>query len=189
MRENHPVETAVLLIAEPFAPYVDRWRRDSWEDGDPPLRLSDAVPPHITLLWPWHPDPTDPAALQRLHDVVARMAPFRLRLRTVGVFVDDLVFLEPDTSPGLDELFRGLVEAFPDFPPYGGRYDTVQLHLTVSTAGGETVAAAVRASNPDLQMLVEHLSVWTPGDSGRWSERQRVVLGSPGTPAVPGRSV
>ncbi len=178
MPQNRRMETAVLLTAEAFAPYVDRWRRDSWEDNDPPMRLSDIVPPHITLLWPWHPNPSDPAALQRMHEVTAATAPFELRFRTVGVFDDDLVFLEPDASHALDGLFRGLVEAFPEFPPYGGRFDSVHLHLTVSTTGGEAVAADVRASGPDLQMLVEHISVWSPGDSGRWSERQRIPLGS-----------
>ncbi len=115
-------DSAVFLVAEPLAEFVDRWRAESVLPVDPPIRLSEAIPPHFTLLSPWLPDPIEPAAAERLQEAVAHVAQFELAFRTVGTFPAGTVFLSPDPSPGLESLFQALLTAFPDYPPMAGSW-------------------------------------------------------------------
>jgi 2'-5' RNA ligase len=170
------VETGILLIVDTLAPLIDRWRRDSWQSLEPPLRLSDAVPPHVTLMWPWHRDPHDENALRRLRRAVVGVEPFDLRFRRVAAFEEGAVFLEPDPSEGLDDLFEGLVRAFPEYPPYGGRHDKVRLHVTVSVGGGADLAAEVAAAGIDVTVHVDHVTVGVIAPPGRWEPLEDIPL-------------
>ncbi|RYU09863.1 2'-5' RNA ligase family protein [Nocardioides iriomotensis] len=114
------LDTAVLLTAESLGWFTDRWRGQSVLPVDPPLALSDAIPPHFTLLSPWHLDPGSEEASSRLHEATRSVAPFRLRFTSVGTFPTGHVYLQPEPSSGLDALFAALTAAFPEFPPYGG---------------------------------------------------------------------
>ena len=172
------METAVLLVVEELASYIDRWRRDSWASLEPPLRLTDAVPPHITLLWPWQPDPCDDEALGRVRSAAAAVAAFDLRFRRVAAFEDGAVFLEPDPSPGLDRLFGRLVDAFPEYPPYGGQYEKVRLHVTVSVGGGVELANEVAAAGIDVTVHVPSVSVGRVSAAGQWESLVEVPLGA-----------
>jgi 2'-5' RNA ligase len=177
--EHHRVvESAVLLLLEPLAPYVDHWRRDAWQSLEPPVRLSDAVPPHITLRWPWHPDPDDPEPLGRLRAVAADVAPFDLRFRRVAAFEDGPVWLLPDPDSPLEALFARLVQAFPEFPPYDGSHDVVRLHVTVSISGGAKVANEVAAAAIDVIVPIQALAVGNVDGAGRWKRRLDVPLGA-----------
>jgi 2'-5' RNA ligase len=170
------VETAVLLVLEDLAPYVDRWRRDSWQSLEPPVRLSDAVPPHITLLWPWHPDLGDEQALARLRQAVEAISTFDLRFRNVAAFEEGAVFLEPDPSARLHDLFATIRAAFPEYPPYGGTIEHVRLHVTVSIGGGAELAAEVAAAGIDVSVPVSAVTVGNVSPEGRWESRLEIPL-------------
>lgn len=174
-------DSAVFVIAEPLTAFVDRWRAESVLPVDPPLRLSEAIPPHLTLLSPWLPDPTDPAATGRLQEAVGNVARFELAFGSVGTFPAGTVFLSPDPSPGLEALFQALLTAFPDYPPYGGQFEGWVPHLTVSRRGGEQVAAAVRATleaSGPLRLLVDEVSGWGYLPNGHWIRGGSASLGN-----------
>ena len=69
--------------------------------------------------------------------IAAEVPPFDFRLDRVVAFPDGLLHLAPEPDDGFRELTRRLVAAFPQWPPYAGKYlDTVP-HLTLDqTAPG-----------------------------------------------------
>ncbi|QNN54933.1 2'-5' RNA ligase family protein [Nocardioides mesophilus] len=155
---------------------------------DPPLALSEAIPPHFTLLSPWHLDPTSDAASGRLREAARGVEPFRLHFTSVGTFPSGHVYLQPDPAAGLDALFAALTEAFPEFPPYGGAFSDWLPHLTVSRRGGEATASEVRreveAAGPlalDVGMTALSLSAARAGHSGLRAVGERLeILPQPG---------
>jgi 2'-5' RNA ligase len=172
------LDTAILITGESLAWFTDRWRSRSVLPLDPPMLLSEAIPPHITLLSPWHPQPDSEDAADRLRRAVSAVEPFTLRLDSVAAFPAGTVYLQPRPSSGLHTLFEALTAAFPEFPPYGGAYDDWRPHLTVSRRGGAIVADEVRAgsaSSRNLTLVVEEVSAWECSPSGRWVKR----LGAP----------
>lgn len=121
---------------------------------------------HITLLAPWvvAPTTTDLAAVE---EIAARTSPFDVVLAELGVFPDGTIYLTPDPATPFATLTAELVSAFPQCPPYGGRFDPVP-HLTVDhLAGGVTVVstrsalgavlpARCRAERISLQWYANH---------------------------------
>ena len=139
------LDTALLLTAESLAWFTDRWRSQSVLPVDPPLALSDAIPPHFTVLSPWRLDPVSDEASSRLREATRPVVPFRLRFASVGTFPTGHVYLQPEPSSELHALFAALTGAFPEFPPYGGAFSEWLPHLTVSRRGGEPAAREVRS--------------------------------------------
>ncbi len=165
------LDTAVLLTAEPVAWFTDRWRSQSVLPLDPPLALSEAIPPHFTLLSPWHLNPASREASSRLREATRQVAPFRLRFTSVGTFPTGHVYLQPEPSRELDALFAALTGAFPEFPPYGGAFSEWLPHLTVSRRGGEPAAREVRSelgARGPLDLDVDEVSAWEYLPNGRW---------------------
>ncbi|QNN51154.1 2'-5' RNA ligase family protein [Nocardioides mesophilus] len=182
------LDTAVLLTAESLSWFTDKWRSRSILPVDPPLALSEAIPPHFTLLSPWYLDLTGDEASGRLRGAARGVEPFRLQFTSVGTFATGHVYLRPDPSAELDELFAALTEAFPEFPPYGGAFSDWLPHLTVSRRGGEATASEVRreveASTP-LTLDVHEVSAWEYLPSGRWVRHLTVPLGGETDSATP----
>ncbi|QFQ30986.2 2'-5' RNA ligase family protein [Janibacter melonis] len=104
---------------------------------------------HITLLAPWVVAPTA-ADLAVVAEVASRTSPVDFVLDEVGVFPDGTIYLGPDPAAPFASLTAALVAAFPQCPPYGGRFDPVP-HLTVDhVAGGVTVGSTRSALGPTL---------------------------------------
>ena len=94
---------------------------------------------HITALGPFDPNP-DEAALALVEGIVAATPPFAVTLAELAQFPDGIIHLRPDPDVELRALTDRLVEAFPDFVPYGGRFGPrVDPHLTLDAAS-ETVS-------------------------------------------------
>jgi 2'-5' RNA ligase len=168
------LDTALLLTGEPLAWFTDRWRSQSVLPVDPPIALSDAIPPHVTLLSPWGLSPASSEPIRQLLQITRNVAPFRLLFDSVGTFPAGTVYLQPRRSPELQALFDTLTRAFPDFPPNGGAFAEWLPHMTVSRRGGETVANEVRAeliTVGPLILEVAELSAWEFMSSGRWVKR------------------
>ncbi len=96
--------------------------------------LPGSAAPHITVLYPFRrADALDADALTRLRAAVASVAPFGFRLSHLARFTDTRVlYLAVDPIDRFVELTRRLGEAFPEHPPYAGRFDEIVPHLTVS---------------------------------------------------------
>lgn len=68
----------------------------------------------------------------------------------MGVFPDGTIYLGPDPATPFASLTAALVAAFPQCPPYGGRFEPVP-HLTVDhVAGGATIGSTRSALGPTL---------------------------------------
>lgn len=99
---------------------------------------------HITALAPFAPDPT-PAHLATVGRIAARTHPIPVRLDEIAQFPDGIIHLVPEPDGSLRSLTDALVEAFPDFPPYEGRFGPrVDPHLTLDAASDEVTMASTR---------------------------------------------
>ena len=144
---------------------------------------ADGMPPHITLLWPWVGAPVPPGTIDRVRAATTGLAPFVLRLGEVGRF-PGVVYLAPEPRRLVDDVIARLAAAFPDTPPYGGRFgDAPMPHLTVGTSDDERqldlIEHEVRARlvRP-LTLEVDRLSISEEGlgPGGRWAIRAEVLL-------------
>ena len=107
---------------------------------------------HITLLGPWAKRPSA-KDLARVADIAAAVAPFEIKLAEVSEFPDGTLYLGPEPDCQLRELTSRLATAFPEFPPYGGRYGDVVPHLTLDRRSATVTPATVSASVSHLLPL------------------------------------
>ncbi|MEN8672951.1 2'-5' RNA ligase family protein [Nocardioides sp.] len=101
---------------------------------------------HVTALGPFVAEPTDEDLA-----VVARIAAdtpaFEVVLGEVAAFPDGIIHLVPEPEAGFRALTARLCAAFPDHPPYGGRYgppDAVVPHLTLDVTSPDVDIASTR---------------------------------------------
>lgn len=133
---------------------------------------------HITLLGPWNPDP-DAGDLETVAAIAAAAGPFPFRLAEIGEFPDGVIHLRPEPDGPFRELTSRLAAAFPQYPPYEGRYEHLVPHLTLDRRFGSVTPESVRtwlagrlpvaavASRIDLQWWANHdcrlLGTWPLG--------------------------
>ena len=164
-------ETAIVALVAEAEPLVGAWRRAHTDDG------RDGMPPHVTLIYPFVDDASLPGRVADVGAVVARFRVFDCVFARTGRF-DRVLYL----SPAQDEIFRAmtaaLARAFPDTPPYGGRYDDVVPHLTVAQSDDDALLAAIeldlRARLP-IETRVAAATLMHLVD-GRWREHTSVSL-------------
>jgi hypothetical protein len=77
-----------------------------------------------------------------------------VRLARVEVFPDGIIHLRPEPDGPLRQLTADLARAFPDHPPYAGRYADVRPHLTLDLVADGVDVAGTRRSLGDLLPLV-----------------------------------
>lgn len=129
---------SVLVVP---VPELEAFVRGRWEHYDPAWVSTDPAftHAHVTVLAPFLSTPSR-ADLERLVAIAADTPPIDFRLDEVHAFPDGVIHLPPDPSEPFSALTRRAWEAFPECPPYGGRYDDVTPHLTLDlTAGAVTV--------------------------------------------------
>lgn len=162
-------------IAVPIAlpPAVARLRRRF------DLAASIGARPHVTILFPFVPEPAlTPAVRRELQAVAATVEPFDVRFASTRQF-DSVLWLEPDPSEPFQRLTAAATRRWPDWPPYGGLFDTVIPHLTVvesETAPLADLEPLVRAALP-FTSRATHLETWFLDSAGRWRPRWRIALG------------
>jgi 2'-5' RNA ligase len=141
--------------------------------------------PHVTVLFPFLPCPTlDDTVRERLRAIAAAVGPFEVTFRRVRRFDDGVVWIEPEPAEPFRRLTAAVVEAWPDFPPYEGRFDEVIAHLTVVEADAgdaplEAIEAEAAAVLP-FTSRADHLELWCQDPTGRWTPRWRLPLGDAG---------
>ena len=133
------------------------------------------VPAHITVLVPF----MDPAlitgeVLDRARRVLQRTPSFSFSLGAVGRF-SETAYLAPEPAAPFIAMTLALVEAFPDFPPYGGEHAGVIPHLSVAhgdALGAEEAAIELRArllaSGPVHATCTKVALI--ENSSGRWQD-------------------
>jgi hypothetical protein len=168
--------TAICVSLPDLAGLVDRWRL-------PTVRVARCgLPRHVTLLFPWRRAPLSPADLAALADALAGVPPFRVTLRLFGRFPGHL-FLDPEPGDVIRGLIGRLVSAFPDTPPYGGRFPDPVPHVTIAEAATEAELARLEREISDelsrhlpLVYPIAELVVFEEDAEGMWSARSRIAL-------------
>jgi len=133
------------------------------------------VPAHITVLVPFmDAQHITPAVLDRARHALNRVAAFSFSLDRVARF-PETAYLAPEPPEPFIAMTKALVDAFPDFQPYGGEHEGVIPHLTVAHGNPLEADAAVAELQGRLEasgkiqadcasvMLIEN-------STGRWEE-------------------
>ena len=168
-------ETALICRVPEAERYIARYR----DRYDPSARRN--VPAHVTILYPFMP-PTeiDPGVLERLRGIARAVPRFDYRLARTERFPVAL-YLAPDPGGSYAALTDAVFRAFPDYPPFEGKFDTVVPHVTVAH-GDEPLLCEIdvelRISLPaggiparcDELVLIENTS-------GRWEPMHLFPLG------------
>lgn len=128
---------SLLLIPVPEAEFVVRPRleRSSPEYLSPD---ADETAAHITLLAPFADlRAVEHGLVSELRELFADVVQFAFRLTEISRFPDGTTYLSPEPAGPFRQLTHELSKRFPEFPPYGGEFDDVIPHLSVSVPEGE----------------------------------------------------
>lgn len=107
---------------------------------------SQGVPAHVTLLYPFMPpEQLDDDELRKIQRIVSAQPAFPFSLSRIGRW-PDLIYLAPEPDEPFRRLSEELIEAFPDYPPYGGVHEELVPHVTiVENPRSDYLAAAEHA--------------------------------------------
>lgn len=112
------------------------------------------VPAHVTVLYPFVPPAAiDETVMAELARAAAAVEPFRAEWRRTGWFGEDVLWLAPEPDSSFRALTASVWHAFPDHPPYEGRFDEVVPHLTI---GDDAPLDDLRAAEREV---VTHLPI------------------------------
>lgn len=158
LASDRPVQAGQACLSVPV-PALEDWVVARTRHYDPSFVSADPAfsHAHLTLLAPWVPDPSA-ADLERVGDVLSRVPAFTVDLVGVAVFPDGLVHAVPAPDAPFRALTQALTQAFPAYPPYGGRYAATGgpvPHVTLDRVGPDVSVDGVRASvGPRLPALL-----------------------------------
>jgi len=97
---------------------------------DPSAALG--VPAHVTVLVPFVPvSKLGTAELDRLSALFAAVPVFDVRLDHTDWFGTSVLWVGPQNPAPFRDLTARVVAAFPDYPPYDGRFEDIVPHLTI----------------------------------------------------------
>jgi 2'-5' RNA ligase len=123
---DKPRESAIYLQFPDLKRLFSPWR-DAIE--------AKGIPPHVTLLYPWRTLPLDDRDIDAVRATVANCAAFSITFSAIGRFPSDRVlYLKVQNNGPLRTLMQAIHRAFPETPPYGGKFLEVIPHLTIATA-------------------------------------------------------
>ncbi len=98
----------------------------------------------MTILFPFvPPGRLDPTVLDAVGRIAAASAGFDVSFERVSAF-ETAIYLDPVPDAPFRSLTEAMHAAFPDHPPYEGRFEDVIPHLTLAIGEPETIAALVR---------------------------------------------
>jgi len=175
--------SAVVVPVREASNLVDRWRERTCE-----VKPSFAVPPHVTLLFPFMaPGLIDDRIIASLREALASFGSFPFRFEKTGRFPGTL-YLAPDPAEPFLQMTAALASAFPEFPPYGGAFEAILPHLTVAQGEGAVLDEAegeMRRALPLRASAREALVIGESDANRRWRTVARLPLGETeaGTPA------
>lgn len=159
------MESALVLLVPQAEPVVAELRRDY-----DPVAVR-GMPAHVTLLYPFLPPPLPREAVTTLSALFARVRRLNLVFAKTGRFAETL-YLEPEEAESLRGIISRIVECWPQYPPYGGRFGRVIPHLTVADRQSdqrvlEEVQAALERRLP-IRAHVRDAHLFVSRDDGLW---------------------
>ena len=169
-------ETALICRVPEAERYIARYR----ERFDPSARRN--VPAHVTILYPFMPPAqVDSGVIDELRGIATAVRCFEYRLAETRRFPVAL-YLAPQPEDSFAALTAAVFRAFPDYPPFEGKFATVVPHVTVAHADEaqlceiEVELRIALASGSPLRARCSEM-VLIENSSGRWEELQRFPLG------------
>ena len=131
------------VLAVPV-PALDDWVRERTRGHDPAWVSTDPgfVHAHVTVLGPWLPAPAE-GDLERVAELVSAVPACDAELDDTAVFPEGMVHLRPEPVAAFAELTELLAGAYPQCPPYEGRYADVVPHLSLDQVGARGAAGPV----------------------------------------------
>lgn len=170
-------ETALITRVPEAERYIARYR----ERYDPSARRN--VPAHVTILYPFMAkDLVDEQVLSTLRDIANAVPSFSYRMARMRRFPVAL-YLEPDPDHPFSALTDAIFRAFPDYPPFDGKFETVVPHVTVAH-GDEPLLCEIevelRIALPAGAGIAARCSelILIENGSGRWEQMQAFPLGA-----------
>jgi 2'-5' RNA ligase len=168
-------ESALICRVPEAERYIARYR----ERYDPSARRN--VPAHVTVLYPFVPPAAiDADVLARLGEIARTVPCFDYRLARTKRFPVAL-YLDPEPGDSYAALMDAVFRAFPDYPPFEGKFDTVVPHVTVAH-GDEPLLCEIeielRIALPGAGVRARcHELVLIENSSGRWEQMHVFPLG------------
>ena len=170
-------ETALICRVPEAERYIARYR----QRYDPSARRN--VPAHVTVLYPFmSPQDIDAEVLERLARIARGVPCFEYRLAETRRFPVAL-YLAPQPDDSFAALTDAVHRAYPDFPPFEGKFDTVVPHVTVAHADEpqlceiEVELRIALASGGAVKVRCIEM-VLIENSSGRWEEIRCFALGA-----------
>jgi 2'-5' RNA ligase len=120
------VETALVIAFRDSEPF-DEVRREFNAET-----VARDVPFHVTLLYPFAPreELTDDV-LAEARSFFAARRPLAFALTRIACW-PEVVYAVPEPDAELRDCMQALHALFPQWPPYGGVYDTITPHATLA---------------------------------------------------------
>ena len=176
-RPTASAESALVILAPQAEPIVKAYR-DRWDPA-----AAQGVPAHLTVLYPFQPPALAPPVSARLAQLFAEHPPFDYELTELRRF-PGVLYLAPRPDAPFRALTLHAAAVFPEYPPYGGRFDDVVPHLTVAETADparlEAIAAdfhAVCGHRLPLRLRAEAV-VLLDNAQGAWRVRSTFQLGA-----------
>ncbi|HEX6867908.1 MAG TPA: 2'-5' RNA ligase family protein [Candidatus Limnocylindrales bacterium] len=171
-----PASPSGIAVPIGIPPAIARIR-DRWDRA-----ARDGARPHVTVLYPFLPSPALTASVRAaLVGIAATVEPFDLRFERVRRFDDGVVWLEPDPTEPFAALTAAVARRWPAYPPYGGMFDEVIVHLTVVEARTRDAPLGdiehETSRHLPFTARAERLEVWRQDADGRWHPHWRIPLG------------
>ena len=139
------------------------------------------VPAHVTVLYPFiPPERISTEDVKHIGRIAGATASFRFRLVAAKLFQDAL-YLDVEPARLFAALTEDVARAFPQYPPYEGRFPTIIPHLTVAR-GSELLLQALRQQIADDARLREGIAatcnalVLIENSAGNWRVQQTFQL-------------
>jgi 2'-5' RNA ligase len=170
-------DTALIVEVPAAEPLVADLREEHDVAGE-------GVPAHVTVVYPFLPGmEIDASVHARLRAHFATLDAFDYTFTRVGHFEQRNVHLQPEPPERFVALTAGVVEKWPECPPYGGVHEVVIPHLTIGDLLEEDEAVELMrvlrgrlATNGPINGRATDVSLLTlHGD--RWSTTARYPLG------------
>jgi 2'-5' RNA ligase len=169
-------ETALICRV----PEAERYIAHHRQRFDPSARRN--VPAHVTILYPFMEPPlVDDEVVATIAGIARSVPCFNYRLARTERFPVAL-YLAPDPGEPFATLMDRIFRAFPDYPPFEGKFETVVPHVTVAH-GDEPLLCEIevelRIAMPGagVQARCSEL-VLIEKSSGRWVAMHVFALGA-----------
>lgn len=168
-------ETALICRVPEAERYISRYR----DRYDPSARRN--VPAHVTVLYPFvPPEQVGAEVLDRLRAIAQSVPAFDYRMAKIARF-PVAIYLDPDPAAPYAALTDGVFAAFPDYPPFEGKFDTVVPHVTVAHGDDallSEIEVELRIALPPAGIPARcHELVLIENSTGRWEQMHAFPLG------------